>query len=94
MNESIPNLRCDIAEHAAALRALKRRLRSPWHTPMGAVQREALRHAAEVTDLLCLRAWLRGRWHLPDRERCRETAARVAAARGMSDTVPRREGAA
>lgn len=92
-NEEISNLRRDIAEHAAALRVLKGRLRSPWRIPMGAVQREVLRRAAEVTELLCLRAWLRGRDHLPDRERSRETAQRIAVARGMTSGAATIQGA-
>lgn len=84
MNEETSNLRREIASHAAALRALKGRLRSPWQMPMAAVQHEVLQRAAEVTELLCLRAWQRGRCHLPDREVCGEIALRVAAARGMT----------
>jgi hypothetical protein len=83
MNPEIDDLRRDIAEHAHALRELKRRLRSPWRAPMGDVQRQALSRAAEVTALLCLRAWLRGRWHLPDHERCHALALQASHARGM-----------
>ena len=41
---------------------------------MDSEQYEVLRLKAEITDLLILRAYLRGRWHLADEERCRKVA--------------------
>ena len=70
----IQRLKHDIKELAAQLKALKTQLRTTWTRPMGSEQYEAIRLKAEVTDLLILRAHLRGRCHLADEERCREVA--------------------
>jgi hypothetical protein len=58
--------------------ARKRELRARWQRPMHAEQRELLRCKQQATELCILRAWLRGRWHLADHERCAEVAARLA----------------
>ena len=41
---------------------------------MADVQHELLALKLEATELCTLRAWLRGRLHLPDRERCEQIA--------------------
>jgi hypothetical protein len=58
--------------------ALKRELRARWQRPMHLEQRELLRCKHLATELCILRAWLRGRWHLADHERCVEVATRLA----------------
>ena len=62
----------------AQLRAAKTELRTTWTRPMANVQCRLLRLKREATELYILRAWLRGRLHLPDAERCREVAERRA----------------
>lgn len=58
------------------IREVKTELRSTWTKPMGDVQVEHLRLKAEATELCILRAWLRGRFHLADRDLCKEVAER------------------
>lgn len=84
--QHIPSpLHFDLARLRAARSALdlqilahKRELRARWQRPMHAEQRELLRCKRQATELCILRAWLRGRWHLADHERCAEVAARLA----------------
>jgi hypothetical protein len=47
---------------------------------MADVQHELLALKLEATELCILRAWLRGRWHLPDPDRCQQIAGRRAPA--------------
>jgi len=61
------------------IREVKAELRSTWTKPMDSVQAEHLRLKKEATELCILRAWMRGRLHLPDRERCQEVAERRGA---------------
>ena len=63
----------------AQLRAAKAELRTTWTRPMADVQVRLLRLKNHATELYILRAWLRGKLHLPDPERCREAAERRAA---------------
>lgn len=58
------------------IRAVKAELRSTWTKPMGDVQNDHLRLKKEATELCILRAWLRGKLHLTDAERCRKVAER------------------
>lgn len=63
-NTDVPALVRAIRALARESRAHKRALRRTWTEPMAEVQRahRALRH--RLTDLLILRAWLRGKHHL------------------------------
>jgi hypothetical protein len=45
---------------------------------MGDVQHELLALKLEATELCILRAWSRGRLHLPDRDHCQQIAERRA----------------
>lgn len=76
----IDHARLRAARHALDLQILahKRELRTRWQRPMHAEQRELLRCKHLATELCILRAWLRGRWHLADHDRCAEVAARLA----------------
>ena len=58
------------------IREVKTELRSTWTKPMGAVQAEHIRLKKEATELCILRAWMRGRLHLDDRDLCKEIAER------------------
>lgn len=60
------------------LRGAKAELGRTWTRPMGDVQVRLLELKHEATELYILRAWLRGKLHLPDAERCREVAERRA----------------
>ena len=62
----------------AQIRVLKSELRTCWTRPMVAEQRQLLALKHEATELCILRAWLRGKQHLADADRCRETAERRA----------------
>lgn len=58
------------------IREVKGALRSTWTKPMDSVQAEHLRLTKEVTELCILRAWLRGRFHVADRDLCEKVAER------------------
>jgi hypothetical protein len=58
------------------IREVKSELRTTWTRPMGDVQAEHLRLKKEATGLCILRAWLRGKLHITDAERCKEIAER------------------
>lgn len=75
-NINMNQLRADRRELEEQIRQVKKELRSCWTRPMGKEQYELIRLKLEATELCILRAWLRGRHHLPDVDRCRETAER------------------
>jgi hypothetical protein len=74
----INRLRAERRRIDAQIRVLKSELRTCWTRPMVAEQRELLALKHEATELCILRAWLRGKQHLADVDRCRETAERRA----------------
>ena len=74
MKIDIERLRHDRRKLDERIRAAKRALRTTWTRPMADVQHELLALKLEATELCTLRAWLRGRLHLPDPERCRKIA--------------------
>jgi len=57
-------LKKDIADGAVECVALKRSLRTRWTRPMADEQQRLCRVRRKVTELLVLRARLRGRWHV------------------------------
>jgi len=73
---NITQLRTDRQELEEQIRAVKKKLRSCWTRPMDQEQYELIKLKQEATELCILRAWLRGRHHLPDVEHCRKTAER------------------
>lgn len=75
-NINIPQLKADRQELEEQIRQVKKQLRSCWTKPMADEQYELIGLKLEATELCILRAWLRGRHHLPDIERCQETAER------------------
>jgi hypothetical protein len=79
MNIDINQLRMERRRIDAQIRLLKADLRTRWTRPMVDVQRQLLAAKYEATELCILRARLRGKSHLIDTERCRETAERRAA---------------
>jgi len=61
------------------IRTAKRLLRATWTRPMADVQYQLLELKLVATELCILRAWLRNKLHLPDRESCERIAmARLA----------------
>jgi hypothetical protein len=76
MKMNINQLKQDRQELEEQIRAVKKQLRSSWTRPMADEQYELIRLKLEATELCILRAWLRGRHHLPDVERCQEVAER------------------
>jgi hypothetical protein len=78
MNIDINQLRMERRRIDAQIRVLKSDLRTRWTRPMVDVQRQLLAAKHEATELCILRAWLRGKSHVADPERCRETAERRA----------------
>lgn len=77
-NINIHQLRMERRRIDAQIRVLKAELRTRWTRPMVAEQRQLLALQHEATELCILRAWVRGKQHLGDLERCRETAERRA----------------
>lgn len=77
-NIDLPALKAARRDLDARILALKLVLRARWLAPMSDEQRALLRLKHEATGLCVLRAWLRGRWHLPDREACAAEAERLA----------------
>ena len=73
---NINQLKSDRRELEERIREVKKQLRSCWTKPMSGEQYELIRLKLEATEFCILRAWLRGRHHLPDLEFCRETAER------------------
>lgn len=73
---NITQLKQDRRELEEQIRAAKKQLRTRWTKPMADVQYELIRLKLEATELCILRAWLRGKHHLPDVERCQEVAER------------------
>ena len=73
---NITQLKTDRQELEEQIRAVKKQLRSCWTKPMANEQYQLINLKQEATELCILRAWMRGRHHLPDIERCRETAER------------------
>lgn len=78
MNIDINQLRMARRRIDAQIRVLKSDLRTRWTRPMVDEQRQLLALKYEATELCILRAWLRGKSHVADPERCRETAERRA----------------
>lgn len=78
-NIDINQLRMERRRIDAQILVLKSVLRTRWTRPMDTEQRELLALKYEATELCILRAWLHGKQHLADPERCRETAERRAA---------------
>jgi len=78
MNINLPKLKQDRRELEDRIRAVKKELRSTWTRSMGNLQLELISLKRQATELCILRAWVRGRHHLPDADYCRETAERVA----------------
>jgi hypothetical protein len=78
MNIDINRLRMERRRIDAQIRVLKSDLRTRWTRPMVDAQRQLIALKYEATELCILRAWLRGKQHLADPERCRETAERRA----------------
>lgn len=76
MNIDMTKLRTDRRALEQRIIAIKAVLRTTWTAPMAAVQRELHACKLEATELCILRAHLRGKLHLPDRERCEEVATR------------------
>lgn len=73
---NITKLKEDRAALEERIRQVKKELRSSWTRPMAPEQYELIELKREATELCTLRAWLRGRHHLQDAERCREIAER------------------
>lgn len=80
MTIDIEKLKADRRELERRIRGLELVLRAPWTEPMAARQRELALCKREATQLCVLRAWVRGRLHLPDRDRCEAIAERRARA--------------
>jgi hypothetical protein len=78
MTINIPKLKQDRRELEDRIRAVKKELRSTWTKPMANLQYELISLKRQATELCILRAWTRGRHHLPDAEYCKEVAERVA----------------
>jgi hypothetical protein len=76
MKIEMMKLRADRRALEIRIRAIKAVLRTTWTTPMAESQRELHACKREATELCILRAWLRGKQHLADVERCREVAER------------------
>ena len=74
MRIDMERLRHDRQKLDERIRAAKRALRTTWTRPMADVQHELLALKLEATELCILRAWLRGRLHVPDRDRCQRIA--------------------
>lgn len=75
-NIDINQLREDRVALEERIRQVKKELRNSWTRPMAPEQYELIDLKREATELCILRAWLRGRHHLPDVDRCSETAER------------------
>ena len=78
MNINIPQLKQDRRELEARIRLVKKALRSTWTKPMADTQYELISLKRQATELCILRAYARGRWHLPDVDYCKEVAERIA----------------
>jgi len=78
MNINLNQLKQDRRELEDRIRAVKKELRSTWTRPMGDLQWELISLKRQATELCILRAWVRGRHHLPDADYCREVAERMA----------------
>jgi len=78
MNINIPQLKQDRRELEEHIRAVKKELRSTWTKPMANAQYELISLKRQATELCILRAWARGRHHLPDADYCQEVAERIA----------------
>ena len=78
MNINIPQLKQDRRELEVRIRLVKKALRSTWTKPMADTQYERISLKRQATELCILRAWIRGRHHLPDAELCKETAECLA----------------
>ena len=79
-NINLTQLQHDRREIEDRIREIKKVLRSPWpaKTPMWKHQHELIELKKKATELCILRAWMRGRSHLPDTEYCKEVAERMA----------------
>jgi len=79
---NLPQLKQDRRAIEERIREVKTVLRSPWpakpETPMWKFQYELIKLKKEATGLCILRAWMRGRNHLPDVAYCKEIAEREA----------------
>ena len=75
-NMNMNQLKQDRKSLEDRIREVKSELRTSWTKPMGAEQAEHIRLKKEATELCVLRAWMRGRLHLHDRELCKEIAER------------------
>lgn len=84
-NIDINRLRMERRRIDVQIRVLKSELRTRWTRPMVDEQRLLLALKLEATELCILRAWMRGKQHLADRERCRETAERRAVEFQLAD---------
>ena len=80
MKINMERLRHDRRKLDERIRATKRVLRTTWTQPMAHAQHELLALKLEATELCILRAWLRGRLHVPDPDRCQQIAERRAPA--------------
>jgi hypothetical protein len=92
MRIDMNRLRADRRLLDERIRTVKRALRTTWVRPMAEEQYELIACKREATELCILRAWLRGKLHLPDAERCREVAtARAPAYQALAPAVERTE---
>ena len=73
----IHTLNTDQREIEDRIREVKTALRSTWTRPMSASQYELIDLKARATERYILRAWLRGKFHLADHDRCTEVAEKA-----------------
>lgn len=78
MELNIPQLKQDRRELEEQIREVKKQLRSTWTKPMANEQYQLIGLKRKATELCILRAWARGRHHLPDADYCKEVAERIA----------------
>jgi hypothetical protein len=78
MKLNIPQLKQDRRELEVRIREVKTQLRSTWTKPMANEQYELIGLKRKATELCILRAWHRGRHHLPDAEYCQKIAEELA----------------
>jgi hypothetical protein len=78
MGSNIQKLKKDHKDVVGRIRVVKKALRSPWTKPMDSYQYELISLKRQATEFCILRAWLRGKQHLPDPLYCKEIAERLA----------------
>ena len=74
MNINMKQLKQDRRELEDRIRVVKKELRSTWTKPMASLQYELISLKRQATELCILRAWVRGRHHLPDVDYCKKIA--------------------